>query len=252
MPRRSRRWLKKVKVCLYRSKQAFTNFTKSVSYLWKRWLPLRFFQLRQALTTPVRLPKPPKRLPLWAVIILVACLLALLAWFLAPRPLAHSNYTMFRSLPLPVVTEEDKIEVGKLEWNTTTTPKGICPVLSLSYPNKTGIITRGFTSFGSRSFWHTGIDWTTKVIDVYSSSVGEVVFSGWEGEYGLVVFVDIPGTGYQLRYAHLSQTYVLPGQEVVVGEAIGVAGETGNATGVHLHQSLLCDGGEIDFLKYFK
>ena len=90
------------------------RFLKSVSYLWHRWLPLRLSQLRQALTTPVRLPKPPKRLPLWAVIVLVACLLALLAWLLAPRPIAHSAYSMFRSLPEPVITEAYAIEEREL------------------------------------------------------------------------------------------------------------------------------------------
>ena len=33
---------------------------------------------------------------------------------------------------------------------------------------------------------------------------------------------------------------------------VGVAGETGNASGVHLHQDLWCNGERIDFLKYFK
>jgi len=224
--------------------QAEKLHTINLAMVWlvRRWLPLRLFQLSNWLQTPVKFPK---KLPRWfwlAVGIAVAFILAAL---FSPRPIAHSYYDQFRSLPLPVVTEVDKIEVEKVEINVTSTPGGSCPVLSLRYPNKTGIITRGYTS------WHPGIDWTTNTIDIYSSSVGEVVFSGWEGEYGLAVFVDIPGTGYQLRYAHLSRSYVLPGQEVTVGEAIGVAGETGNASGVHLHQDLWCNGERVDFLKYF-
>lgn len=233
--------------------RAFTNFTKSGLFVWRRWLPLRLFQLERWLSIPVNFPLKTRKFSFKAPrsfwIILLALLLWVLAFLLTPHRIVFNSDTLFASPP-PVEAEVgDELGVDKLEWNTTAAPKGICPVLSLSYPNKTGIITRGF--YASTDNPHLGIDWTTKVIDVYSSSVGEVVFSGWEGEYGLVVFVDVPGTGYQFRYAHLSQVYVLPGQEVVVGEAIGVAGKTGNATGVHLHQSLLCDGREIDFLKYF-
>ena len=224
-----------------------TNYRQAVVWLVRRWLPIRLYQLGGLLTTPVRLPKLPKKLPFWVLVILgLVLVVAMWQLFFVSRPIAHSYYSQFRSLPLPVVTEMDKIEVEKLEWGVSSTPRGDCPALSLSYPTRTGIITRGFTS------WHPGIDWTTRAIQVYSSSGGEVVFSDYEGEYGLAVFVNIPGTGYQLRYAHLSQTYVLPGQRVVVGEAIGVAGETGNASGVHLHQDLWCNGERIDFLKYFR
>ena len=36
-------------------------------------------------------------------------------------------------------------------------------------------------------------------------------------------------------YAHLSSTYVKTGQEVKAGQVIGRQGDTGNATGEHLH-----------------
>jgi len=246
MPGGVSKWLKRLRV-LPRLKRAVLPIVNKVAtfvrYLLIRWLPLRLFQFSKWLTTPV---KSPKKLPRWLWLLVGLAVASFLVALFSPRPIAHSYYSQFRSLPLPVVTEADKIEVEKLEVNVTATPNGNCPTLSLRYPNKTGTITRGFTS------WHPGIDWTTDAVDVYSSSVGEVVFSGSEGEYGLAVFVNIPGTGYQLRYAHLSRSYVLPGQEVAVGEAIGVAGETGNASGVHLHQDLWCNGERIDFLKYFK
>ena len=204
MPKKLRKWLKRKRV-LPRLKRAFTNYKQSVVWLVRRWLPLRLFQISKWLQTPVKFPR---KMPRWFWLAVGIAVASILAALFSPRPIAHSYYDQFRSLPLPVVTESDRIEAEKMELNVTSTPEGSCPVLSLRYPNKTGIITRGFTS------WHPGIDWTTNAIDVYSSSVGEVVFSGFEGEYGLVVFVNIPGTGYQLRYAHLSRSYVLPGQEV--------------------------------------
>src|SRR3990172_10416721 len=242
MPKKLRRWLRKVKELLPPLTQAISNYKRRVVWIVRRLLPLRLFQLSEWLQAPIKFPK---KMPRWFWLAVGLAVAFILAALFAPRPIAHSYYSQFRSLPLPVISETEKAGVEKLEVNVTSTPNGKCPALSLSYPNKTGIITRGFTS------WHPGIDWTTGAIDVYSSSVGEVVFSGLEGEYGLVVFVNIPGTGYQLRYAHLSQTYVLPGQKVVVGEVIGVAGESGNASGVHLHQDLWCNSVRIDFLEYY-
>ena len=39
-------------------------------------------------------------------------------------------------------------------------------------------------------------------------------------------------------YAHLAERYVSVGQEVSIGDTIGAMGQTGAATGVHLHFSL--------------
>ena len=63
-------------------------------------------------------------------------------------------------------------------------------------------------------------------LDVRAATGGIVTASGWltgyEG-YGNVVTLDVGG-GYTLLYAHLSQSHVVPGQWVEVGESIGLAG----------------------------
>ena len=46
------------------------------------------------------------------------------------------------------------------------------------------------------------------------------------------------GHTYYTWYAHLSQMTVSQGQEVSIGQPIGITGESGNATGIHLHLSL--------------
>ncbi len=55
-----------------------------------------------------------------------------------------------------------------------------------------------------------------------------------ESGYGNYVTVD-QYDGYRSLYAHLAEALVVPGQEINMGDVIGIEGKTGNATGIHLH-----------------
>lgn len=58
----------------------------------------------------------------------------------------------------------------------------------------------------------------------------------WNEGYGNFVLIEHPfGNGVYTRYAHLSQILVQVGDYVEQGQKIGVMGETGDATGCHLH-----------------
>ncbi len=83
---------------------------------------------------------------------------------------------------------------------------------------------------------HLGIDITaTLSTAVLASGDGVVVFAGFSGYgYGNVVQID-HGNGFSTIYAHLSQINVSHCEAVYGGEVIGMAGSTGNSTGVHLH-----------------
>lgn len=83
---------------------------------------------------------------------------------------------------------------------------------------------------------HLGIDITaTSSTVVLASGSGIVVYAGWSSSgYGNVVQIDHLD-GYSTVYAHLSQINVGMCQQVLAGQAIGLAGTTGNSTGVHLH-----------------
>ncbi|HHW18253.1 MAG TPA: M23 family metallopeptidase [Firmicutes bacterium] len=63
--------------------------------------------------------------------------------------------------------------------------------------------------------------------------------------YGLVVEIEHPN-GFSTVYAHLQSVFVKKDQKVKKGEAIGTAGQSGNATAPHLHFELKKDGLEID------
>jgi len=72
----------------------------------------------------------------------------------------------------------------------------------------------------------------TPVVAAYS---GQVAMADWSGGYGLMVVVRHLEGAQESRYAHLSEIFVRPGQEVKQGEIIGRVGSTGYSTGPHLH-----------------
>jgi murein DD-endopeptidase MepM/ murein hydrolase activator NlpD len=64
---------------------------------------------------------------------------------------------------------------------------------------------------------------------------GYVMMAGWSDVgYGYHVVID-HGNGYQTLYAHLQAYYVEAGDNVALGQQIGEMGNTGNATGPHVH-----------------
>lgn len=87
---------------------------------------------------------------------------------------------------------------------------------------------------------HKGIDIVTtgnwpgaawKVRECTGGTVLRIASDRWRGNY-VDVQTDI---GVFQRYQHLHEVYVVVGQAVKQGDAIGMAGKTGDSTGVHLH-----------------
>lgn len=113
--------------------------------------------------------------------------------------------------------------------------------------------TRGSLSsfFGGR--WgkqHQGIDIRGKMgTSIYAVDSGVIVFSGRDGAYGNKIIID-HGKGLTTVYAHCSQLYVDKGQKVDTGEKIASMGDTGNATGVHLHFEVRKNGVPQNPLEY--
>lgn len=93
---------------------------------------------------------------------------------------------------------------------------------------------------------HGGIDIVaSQGTAVAASRSGTVSFSGWNGAYGYVVYLD-HADGTQTRYAHLSAYFVGAGQTVRQGETVGLVGSTGASTGPHLHFEIRVGGVAVD------
>ncbi len=93
---------------------------------------------------------------------------------------------------------------------------------------------------------HSGLDLLADPAQpVRAACDGRVVFSGWNGSYGKQVELQ-HDPQLATRYSHLQSLLVSPGTRVKRGEVIGLAGSTGQSTGVHLHFELIRNGQPED------
>jgi murein DD-endopeptidase MepM/ murein hydrolase activator NlpD len=89
--------------------------------------------------------------------------------------------------------------------------------------------------FNGRSAFHAGVDFIAAPGSKILAAAGGVVSaSEWHNEYGNLVDIEHEG-GLTTRYAHLAQKLVKVGDVVLKGQVIGSLGQTGRATGPHLH-----------------
>ena len=102
------------------------------------------------------------------------------------------------------------------------------------------------------SKFHSGIDFSAALgTETFASGdgvVAEVDKNEWG--YGNMVTID-HGFGYKTRYAHLQKAFVRKGQKVKRGQRIGLIGNTGKTTGVHLHYEVLKNDVQIDPINFF-
>ncbi|MCM1052965.1 MAG: phage tail tip lysozyme [Ruminococcus sp.] len=69
------------------------------------------------------------------------------------------------------------------------------------------------------------------------------------GSYGNYVMID-HGGGIESLYAHLTRPVVNNGDKVIQGQIIAYSGNTGRATGPHLHFEIRLNGNRVDPLNY--
>jgi murein DD-endopeptidase MepM/ murein hydrolase activator NlpD len=93
---------------------------------------------------------------------------------------------------------------------------------------------------------HLGVDYSAAVgTPVRTVGDGLVEFAGEQNGFGKVVIVK-HNTSEQTLYAHLSRITVQQGQTISQGETIGAVGQTGWATGPHLHFEFRVNGVHQD------
>jgi murein DD-endopeptidase MepM/ murein hydrolase activator NlpD len=91
---------------------------------------------------------------------------------------------------------------------------------------------------------HKGVDYAARTgTPVKATGAGEITFQGRKGGYGQVTIIQ-HGDRYETVYAHLSgfKSGLHQGSRIRQGEIIGYVGQTGLATGPHLHYEFRIDG----------
>jgi murein DD-endopeptidase MepM/ murein hydrolase activator NlpD len=99
---------------------------------------------------------------------------------------------------------------------------------------------------------HEGVDLGEHTGDpLYASGAGTVTKAEWHVGYGNLVEID-HGNGYVTRYGHCSKILVKVGDVVDQGQEIAKMGETGTATGPHVHFEIRVHGSTVDPLPYIR
>ncbi|HEY0699735.1 MAG TPA: M23 family metallopeptidase [Micromonospora sp.] len=99
---------------------------------------------------------------------------------------------------------------------------------------------------------HTGIDLAApEGTPFHAIHSGKVVKAGWYGGYGYCVIVQ-HDDGTEAIYGHSSKLLVSEGQQVNVGDELGLVGATGHAYGSQLHLELHVDGKPKDPIPYLR
>jgi len=115
---------------------------------------------------------------------------------------------------------------------------------------RTAAVTSGFgwrsDPLNGQHRFHAGLDLRAAYgQDVRAATDGVVTFAGEKPGYGLVVIVS-HGSGLETRYAHLSSTTVVEGDRIRGGDLLARTGQSGRATGPHLHFEVRQDGQPVD------
>jgi murein DD-endopeptidase MepM/ murein hydrolase activator NlpD len=98
---------------------------------------------------------------------------------------------------------------------------------------------------------HTGVDWAAPIgTPIFAAGNGTIISEGWDSGYGRRIEIQ-HANGYVTTYNHMSgfARGTAEGTRVRQGQVIGYLGQTGLATGPHLHYEVLVNGHFVDPMK---
>jgi len=154
----------------------------------------------------------------------------------APPPAAGAAPRLALGAGLPVPG-------GALDASAAAPPALSDPLAGAPTSSPFGLRADPFTG---RPAHHSGLDLAAPDgTPVAASAPGVVVSAGERAGYGLAVEID-HGGGLTTLYGHASEVLVRPGQRVERGEPVALVGESGRATGPHLHFEVRTHGTPVD------
>ncbi len=98
--------------------------------------------------------------------------------------------------------------------------------------------------------WHSGVDFAGKAnTEIRAVAAGVVNFTGYKNGYGQLIEIN-HGSGYKTLYGHHKEIHVSVGDIVKKGQVIGIMGNSGRATGNHVHYEVHKNGRVVDPSSY--
>ena len=121
-----------------------------------------------------------------------------------------------------------------------------------------GSITSGFgmrvNPFNGIYQLHDGTDMANGCSrPIYAGHAGTVDYAGWYGALGEFIRIQNDGT-YETGYGHIAagQILVHEGEQIHVGQLIARTGETGTATGCHLHYMVIINNVPVNPVPFMR
>ena len=147
---------------------------------------------------------------------------------------------LFVGFPLIIIPKEQALP-KKISPKTTTASK-----LQFTVPSQ-GTIT---SKYGYRNNkFHYGVDFgANKGKQIVAAAAGVVKRTGLRSGYGNTVEI-AHSRNITTLYAHLEKSLVKKRHRIKQKELIGIMGNTGRSSGVHLHFEIIVNGTHINPLK---
>jgi murein DD-endopeptidase MepM/ murein hydrolase activator NlpD len=189
----------------------------------------------------------------------ITLVIIFLGLFFLSMPILHLNIKSFSYIPTPALAQQSASTINQpanvaieqfgrnIQVKNPATGAYAMTNVKVEWPVR-GPIT---LEFGAPD-WpymavHSGLDIAAHSgTPVVPMMPGKVIYAGeisWG--YGRHVIID-HGDGIQSIYAHLSAIDVHVGEEVGMGQVIGMVGQTGWATGPHLHFQVNVSGKPVN------
>lgn len=129
-------------------------------------------------------------------------------------------------------------------------PENVCAeAVELPFDYTRPVLGAKSSDFGYRQHpidneekFHYGTDFAAdEGDDIFAFADGHVAASGISETAGKYLIIS-HGNGWTTQYFHCDEVYATGGSEVERGQVVAAVGQTGAATGPHLHFELICDG----------
>lgn len=152
------------------------------------------------------------------------------------------------------VVVPDGVKPAEILWFPVARVRQVTPNAGTVVASGAFVWPAGGTITQRFAWYHKGIDIANNAAPtILAADAGRVVVAGWPDGYGYGNRVIIDhGNGFRTLYGHLSQVWVVPGQTVNRGDAVGRMGSTGRSTGIHLHFEVTQNGTYLNPLNVLR